>query len=102
MNSQLTQRLYADFPSLYRGQAKPPTESSMCWGIECGDGWYLLINELSKQLVAHLEQRPELDFEFTQIKNKNHSLRIHYRGGDRVIEELISQTCQKALLTPET
>lgn len=51
--------------------------------------------------MAHLEQHPELKFEITQIKSKNHSLRIHYRGADIVIETLIARTCQQALVTSE-
>ena len=101
MNKELTLRLYADFPTLYQGRTKPQTESSMCWGFECGDGWYPLLQELSEQLMAHLEQHPELKFEITQIKSKNHSLRIHYRGADIVIETLIARTCQQALVTSE-
>lgn len=101
MYSQLTRRLCTDFPNLYSGHTKTPTESSMCWGFECGDGWYQLLRALSENLVTHLEKNPELKFEITQIKSKDHSLRIHYQGGDKIIAGLIADTCQLALSTPE-
>jgi len=40
MNKELSKKLYDDFPELYRGKDRPLTESLMCFGFECRDGWF--------------------------------------------------------------
>lgn len=65
MNANLTRKLHTDFPVLYRGIDLSPQASAMCWGFECGDGWYSLIYELSERLVAYQQQCPGLDLEIT-------------------------------------
>ena len=48
MNEELTQKLFNDFPSLYRDRSK----TALQHGIECGDGWFDLIYKLSKDIEA--------------------------------------------------
>ena len=43
MNTENTKKLIEAFPALYRGYKKSPRESLMCFGFECGDGWFDLI-----------------------------------------------------------
>jgi hypothetical protein len=86
---------------LYRGICLSPQESAMCWGFECGDGWYSLIRELSEQLTTYLQQRPELDLEITQVKSKFGILRIHSRGGDTTTRHMITHACEQASMIPE-
>lgn len=96
MNTELTEKLYAEFPYLYRGHTKPPAESSMCWGFECGDGWFTLIHQLSRDLTEHLEKNPALDLEVMQVKSKFGSFRYYVDGGDEVTEKLINDACERA------
>lgn len=56
MKKELQDRLFADFPHLYGDHNKPMTESCMCWGIDCDDGWYKIIRELSEKLEALIVQ----------------------------------------------
>lgn len=101
MNEELTLRLYAEFPYLYRGHTKPRSESAMCWGFECGDGWYPRLRELSEKLTLHLKKRSDLVFEVTQVKSKFGILRYRARGGDYVTDRLIAAACEQATLTSE-
>lgn len=39
-------------PILYARRKLPMTRTCMCWGIECGDGWYAPLRDLSDQLEA--------------------------------------------------
>ncbi len=48
MNEELTQKLFKDFPSLYRDRNK----TSMQRGFECGDGWFDLVYRLSQDIEA--------------------------------------------------
>lgn len=96
MNATLTEQLYAEFPYLYRGHLKPKSESSMHWGFECGDGWFFLLQKLSKDLSSYLAQNPDLNLEVTQVKSKFGILRYHVRGGDLETKRIIAHACQRA------
>jgi hypothetical protein len=101
LNTGLTEKLYASFPHLYRGRHKPPEESSMVWGFQCGDGWYQLLYDLSLELSNYQTKHPELDLEVEQVKSKFGILRFHLSGGDAVTEKMIERACQRASVTCE-
>lgn len=39
-NQELEKKLYEKAPIFFRNRTLPATQTCMCWGIECGDGWY--------------------------------------------------------------
>lgn len=96
MNNELTEKLYAEFPYLYRGLAKPAEQSSMCWGFECGDGWFSLIHNLSLELTDYHERHPTLDLEVVQVKSKFGSFRYDVVGGDEITAKLIDDARERA------
>lgn len=51
MRKDLDQALCTKYPEIFRDRHKPMSETAMCWGFSCGDGWYPLINTLCKLLV---------------------------------------------------
>ena len=91
MKDELEQQLVAKFPALFKGQDKPPTESFMCFGCECSDGWFDLIYNACACIANHLKNRPECPpVEFTQIKEKFGGLRLYYFGGDEYVHGVCS------------
>lgn len=52
MKDELEQKLIKKYPTLFQGVGKSPKESCMHWGMECGDGWYELIDRLCNKLVS--------------------------------------------------
>ena len=46
MDQELQQKLFAKYPSIFRNVNKSPRESCMAFGIECGNGWYNIIDAL--------------------------------------------------------
>lgn len=50
MNGANTQKLYADFPRLYRGANNQ--NGTMHFGFDCNDGWFDLIYKLSADIEA--------------------------------------------------
>jgi hypothetical protein len=48
MSPEHSRHLTESYPILYRGKDKPLTESLMAFGFECGDGWFDLLDELSR------------------------------------------------------
>ncbi len=73
-----------------------PMQSCMCWGFECGDGWYRLLDEAFKAL-AELDPLPTI----AQVKEKFGTLRLYisyYSDEAEAIiqqaEELSARTCE--------
>lgn len=60
------------FPMLYRGADEGPQKNLMCFGFECGDGWYDLIFELSRQ-ISELSPMTKA----FQVKEKFGTLRFY-------------------------
>ena len=52
MREELDKKLVEKYPLLYRDRYAPMTETAMCWGFCCGDGWYNLIDILSALLCS--------------------------------------------------
>ena len=101
LSSALTENLYSVFPLLYRSRHKSMYESSMCWGFECGDGWYQLLYDLSQELSNYLSEHPALDFEVAQVKSKFGVLHFHLNYRDVETEKMIELARQRASVTCE-
>jgi hypothetical protein len=46
MDKELQEKLYADFPELFKEKDLPMTQTCMCWGIECRNGWEPIIRNV--------------------------------------------------------
>lgn len=101
LHPTLTEKLYTAFPRLYRGRYKSMYESSMCWGFECGDGWYQLLYDLSQELSNYLAECPTVDFEVVQVKSKFGVLRFHLDCPDAAAAEMIERARLRASVTCE-
>lgn len=101
MNKANTTKLYTTFPDLYGDHDKPMTQTLMCWGFECGDGWFDLIFNLSKAIEAEAEKSglarsSELWPKALQVKEKFGTLRFYVVNGSNAIYSLISQAEAKS------
>lgn len=82
MSPTKEQLLYAQFPALFKERTLPITQSLMCWGICCGDGWFELLQELCLSVEQAIDSGEMPPASFSQIKEKLGSLRVHYTGGN--------------------
>ena len=57
MRKELDERLCKKYPKIFRQRHRPMTETCMCWGFECGDGWYNIINALCGMIQWHIDQK---------------------------------------------
>lgn len=97
MKTELEQQLINDFPQLFQGKDKPPTESLMCFGCDCGDGWYGLIREVCEQITETLSKTQNSeDFCFSQIKEKYGQLRIYVNDYSDEIAEILDKAEEKS------
>ena len=97
------------------------TQTCMCWGLECGEGWRDLIDNLCSRLQFDTDRNDYPQVEATQVKEKFGGLRFYYtsiptkkslekekkwsgsqerafgvqEGVISVFEQLSEQTCEK-------
>jgi hypothetical protein len=92
---------------------KSMMETTMCWGFECGDGWYNILNLLMSNIQHYTDwnndnfakgykqykQVPQVTLD--QVKEKFGTLRFYYTGGDehisgmvRMAESMSAVTCE--------
>jgi hypothetical protein len=81
---------------------KSMIETCMCWGFECGDGWFNILNQLMGSIQHHLDWKNKNGLvveqvTLDQVKEKFGTLRFYYSGGDDVVDGMVrlaeSMTC---------
>jgi hypothetical protein len=55
MNQDLDKKLVDKYPEIFANRYKTPQESPMCWGFDCGDGWYNIIDKLCSSINSHIK-----------------------------------------------
>lgn len=112
MNAELEKKLVEKYPTFFRGKDLPPTQSLMCFGCECGDGWYHIIDNVCTAIKWHIESivsskkyNPDLpdppEFVFMQIKEKFGGIRLYASGVDDFIDGVISMAERMSFTTCE-
>lgn len=93
MKQELDDKLVEKYPKIFENRNADMQVSAMCWGFECGDGWYWLIDKLCKEIQSCLDDNPHLKIPqvvATQVKEKYGGLRFYVAGGDEYIDGIIS------------
>jgi len=86
MSPELEQKLIEKYPSLFRDKDKPPTESLMCFGCACGDGWYDLLDKTFSRIMA-IDTKKEVVL--VQVKEKWGALRIYFDHPSELYDKVI-------------
>ena len=56
MNEELDKKLCEKYPKIFRNRHGDPTQTAMCFGPECGDGWYNILDMLCGNIQWHIDQ----------------------------------------------
>jgi hypothetical protein len=75
MRDALTSLLYRHHANLYQQAELPMTQTCMCWGYSCHDGWFALIDALSETITAI-----DPECQARQVKEKFGTLRFYFHG----------------------
>lgn len=86
MKEEFQQKLINDFPHLYSETKLSPQESCMHWGFECGDGWFNLIYELSKEIT-----KIDPKCKASQVKEKFGGLRFYCKTSLIEVDNIIDK-----------
>lgn len=77
MKLELERKLFEKYPKIFRQKNLPMEETCMCWGIECGDGWLWLIDNLCQTIQSYLDFNRRAQVEAVQVKEKYGGLRFY-------------------------
>ena len=103
MDKLLEKHFVKKYPKIFVDMYGPMNETCMHWGIECGAGWFFLLDNLCSKIQRHIDDRNEtIDKGYAQpnekpipqlvalqIKEKFGALRFYYSGGDEYIRTLV-------------
>ena len=73
MREELDNLLCEKYPLLYRDRNSPMTETCMCWGFCCGDGWFNIIDTLSALLCS----------DYNHAKESYERIKEYYENGGK-------------------
>ena len=95
MKQELDEYLCKVFPKIFAERNLPMQETAMCWGFECGDGWFNIINQLCQNIQHHIDWKNKdkevvAQVVVSQVKEKYGTLRFYYSGGDDTIDGMVS------------
>ena len=94
MKQELDKLLCEKYPKIMVNRNKDMKETTMCWGFECGDGWFNILDQLMGNIQHHIDWRNKKE-EFVaqvtldQVKEKFGTLRFYYTGGDEHISGMV-------------
>ena len=114
MKLELDKLLCEKYPKMMVNRDKPMQETCMCWGFECGDGWFNILDQLMGNIQHHIDwknRKEEVVAQVTldQVKEKFGTLRFYYTGGDdaidgmvRMAESMSGVTCEECSAPAQT
>ena len=107
MTPELDQLLCERYPKMMVNRNKSMMETTMCWGFECGDGWFNIIDQLMGNIQHHIDwqnRKGEVVAQVTvdQVKEKFGTLRFYYTGGDDYVRGLVSMAESMSGVTCES
>ena len=107
MRKELDEELCRKYPQIFCNRHAPMTQTAMCWGFDCGDGWYNIIDAVCAMIQNH-ERTNKLNNVVmppviaTQVKEKYGTLRFYYTGGDDYINGVVAMAEYMSRVTCET
>lgn len=103
MHPSLDFYLTTKYPDLFKNRHASMQVTAMCWGFDCGDGWFYILDNLCSGITSYCK-RNKIEMPIVQqVKEKFGSLRFYLdHTKDDTISELIRfaenmtfNTCEK-------
>jgi hypothetical protein len=101
MRQELDTLLCEKYPKMMVNRNKNMQETCMCWGFECGDGWFNILDQLMSNIQHHIDWNNQnfdkgykqykqvAQVTLDQVKEKFGTLRFYYTGGDDIIDGMV-------------
>ena len=55
MRKELDELLCEKYPKIFRDRNAPMNQTCMCWGFDCGDGWFNIIDALCANIQNRID-----------------------------------------------
>jgi len=81
MKRELDEYLCKVYPKMMVNREKPMTETCMCWGFECGDGWFQILNQLMGNIQHHIDWKERQ----REVANKFNQMAEQLKAGDSTL-----------------
>lgn len=110
MNKRLDRLLCKKFPLLFGSRFGDMRSTAMCWGFECGDGWYQIIKKAAEKLepiIDGLAKKYPEDYKngflrASQVKEKYGTLRFYLSSGTSEMEAIVDRAERESAYVCET
>lgn len=91
MSPKLDKFLCKTYPKLFVNRNADMRTTCMCWGFECGDGWFWLIHNLCAAIQSHIDHTHPKPSQVIvdQVKEKFGRLRFYFSGGDDSVRGMV-------------
>ena len=102
MREELDKQLCAKYPQIFKNRFGSPKETLMCFGFECGDGWYNIIDILCGKLTSEYRSAKG---QYEYIKDKVNQPTYGFKDNGDPVGKIITQELideRKAKLDEET
>jgi hypothetical protein len=110
MKQELDEALCAKYPKIFKDRHAPMTHTAMCWGFDCGDGWYNIIDALCGNIQSHVDfkrKRRARALRFNRalkraLAGDTRPLQMHFTfGGKEEPDEWAIEFANKAIVKAE-
>lgn len=103
MNKENTKKLFEKYPKIFPKEKRDlgPMHTLMCFGFECGDGWYKVIDDLCFTIQQYVDSTGATQPEAVQVKEKFGTLRFYVDKANSEIYEMIDRAEQESGYTCE-
>jgi len=107
MKQEFDELLCKKYPKMMVNRNLPMTETCMCWGFSCGDGWFNILDQLMGNIQHHIDWKNKngpvvAQVTLDQVKEKFGTLRFYYTGGDDTISGMVAMAESMSGVTCET
>ncbi|NBQ48315.1 MAG: hypothetical protein EBU33_07665 [Sphingobacteriia bacterium] len=82
MKQELDEALCAKYPLVFKDRHADMRTTAMCWGLDCGDGWYNIIDVLCQTMTWKYRQAESA---YNSIKDKVGKPR--WEGGKHIVTQ---------------
>jgi hypothetical protein len=96
MKKDLQNKIFKKYPKLFRQKDLSMQETCMCWGIDCPDSWFNLLDELCSKIQTYCNKQ-NIQIEAVQVKEKYGYLRFYTTYEDDIISGYIDLAEQASM-----
>lgn len=84
MRIELEEKLYKTYPEIFGQVGMDMSQTAMCWGCQCGDGWYNILDDLCAVITEYCKLNNIEIPQVSTIKEKYGTLSFYINGDDTI------------------